>query len=519
MEFDDAEWQSVKAAAMGNHVGTTAYIRREVQIPSLEDYHVLNVRVKYAGGVAAYFNGRTVARFNLADPFTAATEATTMHDASAFSTFHVILSTVGAVAGKNVIAFEVHRTADQSELVFDATGVFGVNDCSPVLDSFAALESSTVTTTTIAGLFDLKTTAYGYLANAAHAYAQWTVENLEGSKWNSFAMQTILDREGYGFSVYGRFAEADEFTTGVSVAGQATPNRGRAAWPMPVGIAGFRQFKFEVDVAASGTVTMYAFVPQYCRASGSGACPAVGDFPAVGEGEISPGACPEGFYGYAYRECTGGQLSDVHTERCAYKEPANLEYATATFVFVRDVKSSSGAPSFSNLITEFYVQEDTPLPAGFAIDAATGEITGVATSEFDAVRVVVRGKNPSGETLAEISIAARLGYCPPEGLFERTPVGEDVAYACSQQGNYVGTQHRLCVLGEKDGEWQKVRGSCVSVSVVVVGAVVAIIIIAVVIYLIVRSSRKAKAVGGVRGKQAKENRVKAEKQDKRPVRI
>ncbi|KAM7452664.1 hypothetical protein BLSTO_06598 [Blastocystis sp. subtype 1] len=61
------EWESVKAAAMGNHVGTTAYIRREVQIPSLEDYHVLNVRVKYAGGVAVYFNGRLVARFNLAE--------------------------------------------------------------------------------------------------------------------------------------------------------------------------------------------------------------------------------------------------------------------------------------------------------------------------------------------------------------------------------------------------------------------------------------------------------------------
>ena len=366
---------------------------------------------------------------------------------------------------------------------------------------------------------DLNPTTFGHISNTVGSYLAWTVENLEGSKFNSFALQTSTAATGYSFSMYGRWEERDEYTSALALSSQATKDRERVAWDMPVGIAGFRQFKFEVDVAASGTVTMYAFVPQYCRASGSGACPAVGDFPAVGEGEISPGACPEGFYGYAYRECTGGQLSDVHTERCAYKEPANLEYATATFVFVKDVKSSSGAPSFSNLITEFYVQEDTPLPAGFAIDAATGEITGVATSEFDAVRVVVRGKNPSGETLAEISIAARLGYCPPEGLFERTPVGEDVAYACSQQGNYVGTQHRLCVLGEKDGEWQKVRGSCVSVSVVVVGAVVAIIIIAVVIYLIVRSSRKAKAVGGVRGKQAKENRVKAEKQDKRPVRI
>ena len=77
MEFDDAEWQSVKGGAMGNHVGTTAYIRREVTVPSLEDYSVLNVRVKYAGGVAVYFNGRLVARFNLAEGFDASTEAQT----------------------------------------------------------------------------------------------------------------------------------------------------------------------------------------------------------------------------------------------------------------------------------------------------------------------------------------------------------------------------------------------------------------------------------------------------------
>ena len=34
VEFDDAEWQSVKASAMGYHVGTTAYIRREVTVPN-----------------------------------------------------------------------------------------------------------------------------------------------------------------------------------------------------------------------------------------------------------------------------------------------------------------------------------------------------------------------------------------------------------------------------------------------------------------------------------------------------
>ena len=132
----------------------------------------------------------------------------------------------------------------------------------------------------------------------------------------------------------------------------------------------------------------------------------------------------------------------------------------------------------------------------------------MATSEFDAVRVVVRGKNPSGETLAEISIAARLGYCPPEGLFERTPVGEDVAYACSQQGNYVGTQHRLCVLGEKDGVWSKTTGFCMPIVALIVIIVVVVIIIVVVVLILVKVSKKKGAVRGVKGKATKATKTK-----------
>ena len=86
--------------------------RHEVSIPSLEDDSVLNVRVKYAGGVAAYFNGRLVVRFNLAASFDASTEAIPLHDGSLF---HIILSSVDAVAGKNVMAFEVHRSTRERD--------------------------------------------------------------------------------------------------------------------------------------------------------------------------------------------------------------------------------------------------------------------------------------------------------------------------------------------------------------------------------------------------------------------
>ena len=65
VDFNDASWTSVKANGIGTSEAVTVYIRKEMNIPDIADYQVLNVRVKYAAGVVAYFNGRKVARFNL----------------------------------------------------------------------------------------------------------------------------------------------------------------------------------------------------------------------------------------------------------------------------------------------------------------------------------------------------------------------------------------------------------------------------------------------------------------------
>ena len=73
--------------------------RREVDIPSLED-SLLSMCVKCAGGVVVSFNGRLVTRFNLAESFDASLEAIPLHDGSLF---HIILSSVGAKADKNVM--------------------------------------------------------------------------------------------------------------------------------------------------------------------------------------------------------------------------------------------------------------------------------------------------------------------------------------------------------------------------------------------------------------------------------
>lgn len=109
--FDDSQWTSMKASEIGKRDSVSTFIRRSFSIPSLDDYSVLNVRVRYGAGLVAYFNNRMVARYNMPSTFDATTTATSVHDTSSFSVFHVLLSIDGAVESSNTMAFELHRHA------------------------------------------------------------------------------------------------------------------------------------------------------------------------------------------------------------------------------------------------------------------------------------------------------------------------------------------------------------------------------------------------------------------------
>ena len=127
-------------------------------------------------------------RFNRIDTFDANTDSITLHDADTFSNFHIILATAGVQEGTNLIAFQLHRPLGASSpyiVVFDATGVSGVNDCSTVIDSYASL-TSTLTDTNLANVMDLDPFTIVTPSNSISTYIEWIVENLEGSKWNAF---------------------------------------------------------------------------------------------------------------------------------------------------------------------------------------------------------------------------------------------------------------------------------------------------------------------------------------------
>ena len=70
---------------------------------------MLNVRVRYGGGVVVYLNGNMVARLNVDEEYSVETESIVSHDPITFSKFHIIVVGSGAMEEKNVIAFEIHR--------------------------------------------------------------------------------------------------------------------------------------------------------------------------------------------------------------------------------------------------------------------------------------------------------------------------------------------------------------------------------------------------------------------------
>ena len=114
-------------------------------IESVEEYEVLNVCVRYGGGVVVYLNGKMVARLNVYEEFSLETESIVSHDPTTFSKFHIIVVGSGAMKEKNVIAFEIHRPIGWwwlREFAFDARGMFGVDTCSFVLDSYDMLSGS-----------------------------------------------------------------------------------------------------------------------------------------------------------------------------------------------------------------------------------------------------------------------------------------------------------------------------------------------------------------------------------------
>ena len=512
--FDDSQWTESLAADIGATTEKVLYVRKVFNIPNLDDYQVMNVRVKYLDGLLVYFNGKRVARFNMPATANYDTPALATHDATVFSKFGFVLSLNGAVVGDNVIAFEMHRSEDVPTSVpfaFDASAAFGVDTCSPLVYSVVNVNSTTPYQGTPNNLFDLYMITQMRMKKEIGSFVSWELETMEEAQFNGFAFFNGDTQSKLFSSLYAWTTHDDEVEINTLI-DQALTKSLRFEVETPVGLMGFHSFKYELNSAPKEVPRYSAFSLLYCKANGA-MCPGIDNYPAVSEGQISPALCGYGFTGFSYRNCTNGELSEPHNENCNYLFPENLEYSAAVYPFVKDVKSTTKVPVFDNIITEFYVAGDTPLPEGLALNNVTGEISGTPVNVTDSTVYTIVGKNPSGAVSAQIAISVQVGTCVAEEVFPKTEVGNEVVYQCSDQGYYIGSKKRTCYLGESNGVWTKTSGFCMSIMVLVVIIIVVIIVVVVIVLALVKVNKKKSATKGVKGgKNAKATKtVKAEK--------
>ena len=503
--FDDSSWKEYKAVFIPNSQRITTYIRKSFSVSAAEEYSVLNVRMKYAGGVVVYMNGMRVARFNLIADFDESTESISAHDASAPSRFHILLVNVDFSNGKNVIAFEVHRplgTTSADPFVFDATGVFGVETCSSVVDSFSTLESSSLTSGTIEGVMDLDPFTDGIFPAQSELFLHWEIENLEGSKWNTLNVLTGTTIRNWSWSVYA-LRDSKTYTL-VDFSNRTITGRKKPLVSVPLALISSREFRWDASIPLSDPLSISSFSFAYCKPSGK-VCKRVGDYASVGEGEISSIPCPMNQTGYQYRVCHDGSFGEVQKDKCIFLPPKNVHYAQTYYSFVVGIAATTGKPIYENQVDEWSLDPEVVLPQGIALDKETGEIAGSPLVATDAMAFTVYAKNPGNVVAVVITIYTRVGVCKPNGLFPTTEVGVTAVYPCSKKGLYLGEQRSECILGTQDGEWGHIQGTCVSIiEICVVIAVIVVAVAAFFIFLFVKrlQSKRVKRVRGRRSRSA-----------------
>ena len=513
VDFDDSEWESFKAADIPATSHVTTYLRKSFSLTTASAYQVLNVRMKYTGGVAVYRNGILVGLFNMKRDFDSETESLTRHDPNSFSKFHILLNIPNKIGENNVIAFEIHRPKGSTEkepVVFDATGVFGVDECSPVVDSFSSVISEGVDGD-IHAVTDLDPHTWGEMKG--NGYIQWTVENLMGSKWNAFVV--LGSRfSNMRFSLYG-YPEpnSNRYAVLSTDSQQSAEDREKFVKTSSMGMTSSRQYRLLFNrYSPTDSILLDSVHFAYCKKDGTH-CPAQDEYPSTFDGGMSIVPCAFGYSGYSFRSCYNGRLGKVDNSTCELQAPTAASYSKTHFTFVVGTTVTTEAPTVDSVEITWKAKDE--LPEGLSINENTGVISGIPTTELNTTAFVVYAKNDKGMVPVSLKLTVRKGRCNAEGFFPATVVGETAIVKCSQQGHYMGTMHRKCFLGEKDGIWGITEGRCFAIPMVVTVTVLGIVIVAGIVYIAIKIHRRKPTPGKAKksllssnaGNRGKESRV------------
>lgn len=257
IDFDDSRWELIPASSIESHQ-ITSYMRTNI---TLTEYfsHVLNIAVKFTGGLAVYFNGHLVARFNLPESFDSQTYALGPHAPETYSSFSINLDMVREARG--VLAMELHQSSDHVSVTLTAIAAFTVGECSILADSVVAIEGSDPMEGELKSLFDNIPWDTVILANEMHSFVQWEMENLEGSFMSHFGIWSNLDIDDIPFVV----TSTDKSGEVIFVVNATSASlHGRTLTHFEVSESPLKKYRFEMLKSSHNIPRFSGFSFEYC---------------------------------------------------------------------------------------------------------------------------------------------------------------------------------------------------------------------------------------------------------------
>ena len=477
LAFDDSEWMQgpLTEYPLPFDVVTT-YSRIFFDWNPLTVYRLLQGKVYYEGGLKVYVNGREVARFNLAEDATPSTYALQYHDYNAPSRFHLSMLLDNCLTGRNLLAFEIHQppvtiTSD-GLLHFDCMMRAVFSKLTYATDSVTDIKSTVIPSERNPLSFSLSDdyTLFGYVVIEHKSFIEWSPENLDKSRINTFLIASGgIDK--ISLSLFGTM-DGTQWDEVLSLDRLSLSPSQRVPIPLFQGIRGYARYRVEFNSETVRQEVLRINVIAFGLMETNGpACPAVNEFPATFNLNISPGACPSGYVGYAYRKCVDGRLGAVMLDRCVEMKPS-VFYYTEQMIWVG--KSITWTPTVDRKQVQF--ESLDPLPQGLTLNTTSGIISGVVAEETNAtVRVhVLNSQGAKGTTLHLVVCRAT---CRTDGIWKEITVVDQVRVImicpCSQM---MGVQTRDCIQNDQGGVWDAVHGYCINRHLLCVLLIIASII-------------------------------------------
>lgn len=300
--LDDSKWSSVMLTELHNVTTKYTYLRMtpmylsQATVINIRVLHLAPMRVAWDGSVVAEFDGNESPRYDL---------------------FHVIVA-----SNAHTIAFQFVNVLGESPVI-EILGVYGVDTCSVVLDSYEMINGTTPLQGDLNDWFDLHPERMVLLPNRDDTFMRWIVRNKLGSTFNAYGFYSTARVAHWGFTLYGSDEELKEYQIH-TIRNFTSEARKRTSFDTGIGVYGFKEFQWEIDQPSSGINPLSAFFMMYCTPESLQSCSESQGFPVTKVGQKAMIHCPSGYHGYRVRECQDSNWGPIEDHCIRDNEPNHL---------------------------------------------------------------------------------------------------------------------------------------------------------------------------------------------------